>query len=37
MLLKAQVSENEPMASISLVYYVLNRTLNARVARDPLD
>lgn len=37
MLLKAQISENEPMASISLVYYVLNRILNAGVARDPLD
>lgn len=37
MLLKAQVSENEPMASPSLVYYVLNRIFNARVACDPLD
>lgn len=37
MLLKAQISENEPMASISLVYYVLNRILNAGVARDQLD
>lgn len=37
MLLKAQVSENEPMASLSPVYYVLNGVFNARVARDPLD
>lgn len=37
MLLKARVSENEPMASLSPVYYVLNRVFNARVPRDPVD
>lgn len=37
MLLKARVSENEPMASLSPAYYVLNRVFSAAVARDPLD
>jgi len=37
MLLKARVSENEPMASLIPVYYFLNTIFKMGAARDPLD